>query len=107
MRKARIVAEPTPFDYTERFALEIDEPLKARTLGDYFREFGDSWVGEIEDPFGIKHVISLEPLSSLSNSMYIRLVFEVLDPGVAEFGNDFSDAVVVKEYEVPDEITYA
>ncbi len=103
-RKVRIAAIPTPHDYTVGFG-PAEPEWRAHTLDDYLAEFG-GWSGEVEDPFGLKHRVSMAPFAELPRTIYIKLRYEILSPDRADFGPGDDEAVVLKEYEVPDDLPY-
>lgn len=100
-RKARIAAFWTRYDYTPGFPPAARE-YRANTLNDYLIEFG-GWSGPIEDPFGRRHEISLRPFAHLPPNVYIKFRFEFLSPDRDEFAPETDGAVVLTEYEVPDD----
>lgn len=100
MRRVRITAELTPFDYTERFSFIPAQDRRARTLQDYLDEFGGDLEGEVPTPFGGREKVSLRSLAGQDPSLFLALRFRV-SPEDGEFPPDYSDAVVLKEYDLP------
>lgn len=100
-RRVRIVAEATDFDYTARFHALVGEDRKARTLQDYQEQFGGSLEGEVSDPFGNKHRVSLAAFGDLPPETFVRVRFAVAKEGIA-FAPVHGDAVVLKEYVLPE-----
>jgi hypothetical protein len=74
---------------------------RGRTLGDYRRRFGGSLAGVVDAPFGGPQEISLAAFSALPPETYIDIRFVVPWAGM-DFPPDYSEAVVLKEYEVED-----
>ena len=103
-RRVRITAEATPFDYTERYSFLPADRRQARTLQSYKDEFGGGLDGEIDDPFGLRHRISLAPFDDMPPGIFIKLQFVVPREG-EEFPPIYSDAVVLKEYALPEGTT--
>ncbi len=103
IRRVRILAEATALDYTDRYGMP-DEGRgrgRGRTLESYRRRFGGSLTGVIDAPFGGPQEISLNAFSALPPETYIDIRFVVPWAGL-NFPADFSDAVVLKEYEFED-----
>jgi hypothetical protein len=92
-RKARIIGETSSLNALARFGSE------ARTLGSYLDEAVN---GELpfNDPFGGKHVVSLTPFAGEDPNRYLMLRVAVAQED-KDFPPDYSDAVVLKEYELP------
>jgi len=101
-RKVRITAQPTARDYTERFDhfLPGDRP-GGRTLQSYREEFGPTLEGEVRGPFGSAYRVSLAALGRFSPDTYIKLQFVVSREG-EDFGWIHPDAIVLKEFELPE-----
>ena len=70
-------------------------------MGDYGRRFGGTLTGLVDSPFGGPQEISLAAFSALPPETYIDIRFVVPWAGM-DFPPDYSDAVVLKEYEVED-----
>lgn len=100
-RRVRILAEASALDYTDRYGMPDEHRDRGRTLGGYRRRFGGSLTGVIDAPFGGPQEISLDAFSELPPETYIDIRFVVPWAGM-DFPPDYSDAVVLKEYEVED-----
>ncbi|PFW98446.1 hypothetical protein CJ469_06204 [Nocardia farcinica] len=92
--RVRITAEATALNPVER----IGRP--GRTIRSYIEEFGGSWEGTLTDPFDISHRVSLEPFKSHNPELYLKIQFRVSRDD-EDFDFDYSDAVVLKEYDLP------
>lgn len=103
-RRVRITAEATVFDYTDRFHFLPEEQRKAKTLQDYRDSFGGSWEGDVADPFGLTHRISLAAFDEVPADAFIKLQFIVPAEG-EDFPPIYTDAVVLKEYALPEGTT--
>jgi hypothetical protein len=92
-RKARIVGETSSLNQLERFGGEV------RTLGSYLAEAVN---GELPfgDPFGGKHVVSLAPFAGENPDRFFVLRV-LVSPEDEDFAPDYSDAVILKEYDLP------
>ncbi len=101
-RRVRILAEALVVDPTNRFGVPDGHRDRGRTLAYYRSEFGGSLTGTIDTPFGGPRVISLESFGDLPPDTFIDVRFVVPWAGM-DFPQDYSDAVVVAEYEVPDD----
>ena len=101
-RKVMITAQPTVRDYTERFdqLLPADRP-KGRTLQSYLEEFGPALEGDVKDPFGSAHWVSLTALGRFPPDTYIKLQFAVSREG-EDVGWIHPDAIVLKEFDLPE-----
>jgi hypothetical protein len=53
-----------------------------------------------DDPFGGKHVVSLAPFAGKDPNLFLRIRF-VVSREDDELDPDYSDAVVLKEFELP------
>jgi hypothetical protein len=94
MRNVRITGETSALNVVkDRYG------GKGRTLGSYLTEAVN---GELpyDDPFGGKHVISLAPFAGEDPNLFLRIRF-VVSREDDEFDPDYSDAVVLKEFELP------
>lgn len=101
--QVRITAEATILDYTDRYSFAPEEDRKPRTLRSYAEQFGGSFEGEVEDPFGLKHRISLAAFTqTIPEDTYIKLQYIVIPEG-EEFPQTYSDAITLKEYTLPDD----
>jgi hypothetical protein len=100
-RRARILAEASALDYTDRYGMPDDQRGRGRTLESYRYRFGGSLTGVIDAPFGGPQEISLDAFSGLPPETYIDIRFVVPWAGM-DFPPDYSDAVVLKEYEFDD-----
>jgi hypothetical protein len=96
MLRARITGETSALDVvTDRYGGD------GRTLGSYFAEAENGLDLPFGDPFGGKHVISLAPFVGEDPGRFLMLrVVVSLEDG--SFNPDYSDAVVLKEYELPE-----
>jgi hypothetical protein len=92
-RKARILGETSSLNALERFGSE------ARTLGSYLAEANGLDL-PFDDPFGGNHVVSLAPFAGEHPDRYLVLKVAVAQED-RDFAADYSDAVVLKEYELP------
>ncbi|KAA0024734.1 hypothetical protein [Antrihabitans cavernicola] len=93
--RVRIAAEPSAIDYAARFG------YKGRTLASYIEEFG-GWEGEVGDPYGSRQVVSLEPLRGVDPNLFLKMMFIVPKVQGDDFPILYGDAVVLKEYELPE-----
>lgn len=100
-RRVRILAEASGLDYSDRFGMPDEHRGRGRTLADYRRRFGGSLAGAIDAPFGGPQEISLDAFATLPPDTYIDIRFVVPWAG-EDFPPDYSDAVVLREYEVDD-----
>jgi hypothetical protein len=101
IRRARILAEASALDYSDRYGMPRDHQGRGRTLESYRRRFGGSLTGVIDAPFGGPQEISLDAFSGHAPETYIDIRFVVPWAGT-DFPSDYSDAVVLKEYEFED-----
>ena len=101
MHRVRILAEASALDYSDRFGMPDDHRGRGRTLESYRHRFGGSLTGVIDAPFGGPQEISLEAFSAMPPDTYIDIRFVVPWAGM-DFPPDYSDAVVLKEYEFDD-----
>ncbi|GAB2670399.1 hypothetical protein [Nocardia goodfellowii] len=92
--RVRITAEALALNPVERHG------YPGRTIRSYIEEFGGSWEGALSDPFGSSHRVSLEPLKDYNPEMYLKIQF-VVSRDNEDFDPDYSDAVVLKEYDLP------
>src|SRR5262249_30081715 len=93
-RKARIIGETSSLNGLARFGGE------APTLGSYLAEAVNGVDLPFSDPFGGKHVVSLAPFAGEDPNRYLMLRVAVAQED-KDFPPDYSDAVVLKEYELP------
>jgi hypothetical protein len=93
-RKARILGETSSLNQMERFG----DP--GRTLGSYLAEAVNGVDLPFSDPFGGKHVVSLAPFAGEDPNRFLALCVAV-SPEDEDFAPSYSDAVVLKEYELP------
>ena len=100
-RRVRILAEASGIDYSERYGMPDEHRGRGRTLEGYRRRFGGSLTGVVDAPFGGPQEISLDAFAELPPETYIDIRFVVPWAGT-DFPPDYSDAVVLKEYEVED-----
>jgi hypothetical protein len=94
MRKARITGETSALNVVaDRYG------GKGRTLGSYFAEANgvDLTFG---DPFGGKHIISLAPFAGEDPNRFLVLTV-VVSHEDEDLAPIYSDAVVLKEYDLP------
>lgn len=94
-RKARITGETSALNVVgDRYGGE------GRTLGSYLAEAVN---GELpfNDPFGGEHMVSLTPFAEEDPNRFLMFRVVVPDEG-RDFPTDYSDAVVLKEFELPD-----
>ena len=101
IRRVRILAEASGIDYSDRYGMPDEHRGRGRTLEGYRRRFGGSLTGTIDAPFGGPQEISLDAFSELPPETYIDIRF-VVPWAEMDFPPDYSDAVVLKEYEVED-----
>jgi hypothetical protein len=99
VRRVRILAEASGLDYSDRYGMPEEHRDRGRTLESYRRQFGGSLTGVVDAPFGGPQEISLNAFSGLPPDTYIDIRFVVPWEGM-DFPPDYSDAVVLKEYEV-------
>lgn len=92
-RKARIIGETSALNKLERWG------DNGCTLGNYLAE-ADGYDLPFTDPYGGKHTISLEPFAGQNPNLFFTLSVAVPDEG-RDFNPIYSDAVVLKEYELP------
>ncbi len=98
IRRVRILAEASGLDPSDRFGVPDEHRGRGRTLASYRERFGGSLTGVIDAPFGGPQQISLDVFSGLPPETYIDIRFVVPWAGL-DFPADYSDAVVLKEYE--------
>jgi hypothetical protein len=94
MRNVRITGETSALNVVkDRYGGE------GRTLGSYLAEAVDGKL-PYDDPFGGKHVVSLAPFAGKDPNLFLRIRF-VVSREDDEFDPDYSDAVVLKEFQLP------
>ena len=98
IRKVRILAEASALDYSDRFGVPDERRGRGHTLASYRERFGGSLTGVIDAPFGGPQRISLDAFAEMPPETYIDVRFVVPWAGL-DFPADYSDAVVLKEYE--------
>lgn len=95
MKRVRITGETSALNVVkDRYGGE------GRTLGSYLAETANGVDLTFGDPFGGKHVISLAPFVGEDPNRFLmfRVVVSREDD---EFDEDYSDTVVLKEYDLP------
>jgi hypothetical protein len=95
MKRVRITGETSALNVVkDRYGGE------GRTLGSYLAETANGVDLTFGDPFGGKHVVSLAPFAGEDPNRFLmfRVVVSREDD---EFDEDYSDAVVLKEYDLP------
>jgi hypothetical protein len=95
MKRVRITGETSALNVVkDRYGGE------GRTLGSYLAETTNGVDLTFGDPFGGKHVVSLAPFAEEDPNRFLmfRVVVSREDD---EFDEDYSDTVVLKEYDLP------
>ena len=94
MRKVRITGETSALNPGERCGYE------GHTLGAYRAETTNGVDLSLSDPFNCTHTVSLAPFTGEDPNLFLRIRYVVsLEDG--KFNPDYSDAVVLKEFELP------
>jgi hypothetical protein len=95
MRKVRITGKTSALNVVkDRYGGE------GRTLGSYLAETDNGVNLTFGDPFGGKHVVSLAPFAGEHPDRFLMLQV-VVSREDEDFDEDYSDAVVLKEYDLP------
>lgn len=95
IERVRIAAEASAIDYAARFG------YKGRTIASYLDEFG-GWDGYVEDPYDTRQLISLRAFDGVDLSLFLKIMFIVPAIQGDDFPTLFSDAVILKEYALPE-----
>jgi hypothetical protein len=95
MRKVRITGETSALNVVaDRYG------GKGRTLGSYIAETTNGVDLTFGDPFGGKHIVSLAPFAGEDPNRFLMLRVVVSHEN-EDFAPIYSDAVVLKEYDLP------
>jgi hypothetical protein len=95
LRRVRITGETFAFNVAkERYGGE------GRTLGSFLAETVNGVDLLLEDPYGGMHMVSLAPFAGEDPDRFLMFTFRTSRED-DEFDPDYSDAVVLKEYELP------
>ncbi|WP_156516421.1 hypothetical protein [Nocardia arizonensis] len=96
--KIRILAEATAMDPSNRFGVPGDYRDTGRTLQSYIDLWG-GFEGTIPSPFGGPQQVSLAAFADHPRDIYIDIRF--VEPWDGwDLPPDYSDAVILKEFEV-------
>lgn len=95
IERVRIVAETSATDYAARFG------RVGRTMGGYLAELMGP-EGYINDPFGTRQWISLRALDGTDPDLFLKIMFVVPEVPGGDFAPLQGDAVLLKEYELPE-----
>lgn len=93
MRRVRITGKFSALNLVERFG------APGRTLGSYFAEAGGLDL-TLDDPWGGTHNVSLAPFAHENPDQYFVIRF-VVSREDDDFDPDYSNAMVLKEFELP------
>ncbi|MFE0750705.1 hypothetical protein [Gordonia sp. NPDC058843] len=95
VERVRIAAEVSAIDYAARFG------YAGRTLGNYLAEFGGH-DGYVEDPYGTRQWVSLRAFDGADPDLFLKIMFIVPEIPGDDFPALYSDAVILKEYVLPE-----
>jgi hypothetical protein len=94
MRKVRITGETSALNPGQRCG------YAGHTHGAYRAETTNGVDLSLSDPFNGTHTVSLAPFTGEDPNLFLRIRYVVsLEDG--RFNPDYSDAVVLKEFELP------
>lgn len=95
IERVRIAAEASVIDYAARFGYE------GRTIASYLEEFG-GWDGYVEDPYDTRQLVSLRVFDGADPRLFLKIMFIVPQIPGDDFPTLYGDAVILKEYELPE-----